>query len=135
MEKTTRDLVIEQIELQERIVAIGLNIVTCGNCGTIILHELSDENILCFGCNRNMSLCDCPDLYYSGMENNYDDSPIVSRPKIIRADVLSVAQDINKHLTDIQISEVLEEYELKVVGSDDNWVSIVEDCIYEVVNR
>jgi hypothetical protein len=64
-----RDIAIRQIELQEKIQASGINIVTCGNCGNALLHEITDETIDCF-CGLTMDLSDCPDLYYNGMENN-----------------------------------------------------------------
>ena len=41
----------------------NINMVTCGNCGTILLHRRGDENITCFGCNHEMALSDCPDYY------------------------------------------------------------------------
>lgn len=67
--KTKREIVIHQIKLQEKIQSAGFNIVECGNCGTVLLHELGGEKIECF-CGCNMDLSDCPDLFYSGMENN-----------------------------------------------------------------
>ena len=63
------EIVERQIELQEKIQNAGFNIVECGNCGTVLLHELGDEEINCF-CGETMTLSDCPDLYYDGMENN-----------------------------------------------------------------
>lgn len=66
-----RDLVIKQIELMDDIRAkANINIVTCGNCGTILLHERDAEEIECFGCKHTMDICDCPDLLYNGIENN-----------------------------------------------------------------
>lgn len=45
----------------------NINIVSCGNCGTILLHELKptnkDNKISCFGCMEEMELCDCPDYW------------------------------------------------------------------------
>lgn len=67
--KTNREIVENQIDLQEKIQSVGFNIIECGNCGTVLLHECSDEEIDCF-CGHTMALSDCPDLYYSGMENN-----------------------------------------------------------------
>ncbi len=67
--KTNREIVIKQIELQEKIQSVGFNIVECGYCGTVLLHEVGDEEIDCF-CGETIALSDCPDLYYSGMENN-----------------------------------------------------------------
>ena len=67
--KNKRNIILHQIELQERIQKIGFNIVTCGNCGEILLHETKDETINCF-CGQTMALSDCTDYWYNGMENN-----------------------------------------------------------------
>lgn len=67
--KTKQEIVLQQIHLQEKIQSAGFNIVECGHCGTVLLHECGDDNIDCFYGNE-MALSDCPDLYYSGMENN-----------------------------------------------------------------
>ena len=66
---SNRQIIEHQIYLQEKIQSAGFNIVECGNCGTVLLHELGDEKIDCF-CGNKMDLSDCPDLFHSGMENN-----------------------------------------------------------------
>ena len=48
------------------------NIVTCGNCGTILLQEISDETIECFFCGHDMDLSDCPDYWYEGCQDNVE---------------------------------------------------------------
>lgn len=74
--KTKREIAINQIDLQEKIQKIGINLVTCGNCGTVLLHETKNETIECF-CGIRQA-CDCPDIWYSGIENNseFDDIEI-----------------------------------------------------------
>ncbi len=67
MEK--RDLILEQIRLQENIKNGGVNLVTCGNCGAVILHATDKETITCYDCESEMDLSDCSDMFYSGMEN------------------------------------------------------------------
>lgn len=83
--KTTREKVIEQIELQEEIQGTsGINIVNCGNCGSVLLHRIvpldmdtSRENydITCPYCDYTSEPCEFPDFLYSGMENSavFDD--------------------------------------------------------------
>ena len=67
--KTKRDLAIEQIRLQEEIQSAGFNIVTCGSCGSILLHRLDDEdNIECFCGEQAKS--DCPDYWYEGCQDS-----------------------------------------------------------------
>lgn len=65
-----------QLELMNEIRAeLNINLVTCGNCGDIILHRMIDlsnfdkENLIkCHSCKYEMDICDCPDLFYNGME-------------------------------------------------------------------
>lgn len=73
--KTTRELAKEQLDLMNDIRAnANINIVTCGHCGTILLHEMKsiyeDNTIICFGCKRNMALSDCPDYWHEGCIEN-----------------------------------------------------------------
>lgn len=60
----------EQVELQLEMQSKGLNIVSCGNCGTILIHKVGKENIVCHDCGEHMSLSDCPDVYYEGMPHS-----------------------------------------------------------------
>ncbi len=73
--KTTRELAQEQLDLMEEIrYFANINIVTCGNCGTILLHDMKPFNennsITCFGCKSKMELSDCPDYWYEGCIEN-----------------------------------------------------------------
>jgi len=62
-------LVRKQIELQNRVIELAnVNIVTCGNCGTVLLHERNDQLINCACCDAVLEQCDCPDLWYNGMD-------------------------------------------------------------------
>jgi hypothetical protein len=73
---TKREWAIKQIEFQERIQAIAkINIVTCGSCGNVMFHEINDTNLLC-ECGFESEPSDFPDLWYSGLENNFLDKPI-----------------------------------------------------------
>lgn len=67
--RSNRDLAIKQIELQEKMQSLGLNLVTCGNCGHVLLHETKNDTIDCF-CGLEMATCDCPDYWYRGMEDS-----------------------------------------------------------------
>lgn len=62
MEK--RSLVIRQLELMDEIRAkANINIVTCGNCGSVILHKTDLEGtVSCHDCGY--------DLFYTGMEES-----------------------------------------------------------------
>lgn len=53
-----------QYELNQKIVNLtGLNLVTCGNCGSIVIHKVTDKKITCPYCNLTSELCDFPDLF------------------------------------------------------------------------
>ena len=69
--KTKREIAEEQIELQFQIQSAGFNIVTCGNCGSILLHETKAESIECF-CGSDMDLSDCPDYWYEGCQDSQE---------------------------------------------------------------
>lgn len=54
-----------QLQLQREVVEkSGINIVTCGNCGSTILHRITDEEIKCPDCGYESEPCDFPDLNY-----------------------------------------------------------------------
>jgi hypothetical protein len=68
---TKRSKVLQQIYLQEKIQKLAdINIVTCGHCGSVVLHDRDAEEIDCPYCDRIMDVCDCPDYLYSNIENN-----------------------------------------------------------------
>ena len=70
--KSKRGLVIDQLALMDDIRAkANINIVTCGNCGNVILHERDlEDTITCYGCKSEMDISDCPDLFYTGIEDS-----------------------------------------------------------------
>ena len=67
--KTKKEIAENQIRIQQEMQNAGFNIVTCGNCGSTLLHEIEDETIECL-CGHDMDLSDCPDLWYKGCQNN-----------------------------------------------------------------
>ena len=42
---------------------LGINIVTCGDCGAVNLHKAGLEEITCEYCNNTSDICDFPDLF------------------------------------------------------------------------
>ena len=55
----------EQLKLQREIIeATGINIVCCGDCGQVLLHKITDEEIECHECGFKSEPCDFPDLNY-----------------------------------------------------------------------
>jgi hypothetical protein len=71
-----------QLELMEEIRdKANINIVTCGSCGTVVLHErvafdgTNDEeiDIQCYDCGFKSEPCDFPDLFYRGWDDYLKD--------------------------------------------------------------
>ncbi len=58
----------EQLNLMREVLnKTDINLVTCGNCGSILLHRIDNEIINCYSCKRDMDTSDCPDYFYEGM--------------------------------------------------------------------
>jgi hypothetical protein len=68
--KTEKQLMLDQITLMEIIRnKANINIVTCGNCETILIHEMKEKKfITCYACENEMDLSHCPDYWYKGMK-------------------------------------------------------------------
>ena len=119
--KTKRELAIKQIELQERSQASGINIVTCGNCGSVLLHEMKlisddefislkdyDNSIECACCKSVMDLSDCPDLWYEGCQNNSE----------FEEDDETYLGNIEKGITNLKVYAIEFGYRLKFYSND-----------------
>ena len=64
-----------QVAIIEEMQHDGYNVVTCGNCGGVILYnkEMKEaESVSCPHCNNENAYADNPDLFYEGMPNQYD---------------------------------------------------------------
>jgi hypothetical protein len=78
--KTIREKLLEQIDLVEELQYIAkINIVNCGNCGSVLLHKIvplkmdrpaEDYDITCPYCDFTSEPCDFPDFLYRGMEHS-----------------------------------------------------------------
>jgi len=133
---TKRQLAEKQIELQNRVLALAsINIVTCGNCGSVLLHDRMDDEIECACCKSVMDICDCPDLWYEGCQNNseFDEEEILTK-HISVEDVVRVAMDLNMNPSIAEINEVLKYYDSEEEENPDmNWSLIVENLLYNCV--
>ena len=107
--KTKRELAIKQIELQERVQTSGINIVTCGHCGSVLLHELNDELIECACCKHKLDQSDCPDLWYEGCQNNSE---------FADEDDETYLGNIEKGITNIKVYGIEYGYRLKFYSND-----------------
>lgn len=133
--KSRRDLVIQQVELMDEIKAkANINLVTCGHCGSVILYSMLDSSIVCYDCKREMDLCDCPDLFYSGMENSslYDEDEPTKEISV--KDVVNVAMDLGMNPSIAEINEVLKYYDSEAEQDETaTWELIVENLLYNCV--
>jgi predicted RNA-binding Zn-ribbon protein involved in translation (DUF1610 family) len=57
-----------QIALQNKAISAGVNIVSCGRCGDVLLADAKAKKIQCPHCDAIMEACDFSDLFYTGME-------------------------------------------------------------------
>ena len=141
--KTRRELAQEQLDLMDEIRATSnINMVTCGHCGTILLHEMrsitDDNTIVCFGCKRTMDLSDCPDYWYTGCIENSEfdeDEPTEElTTEIDVEDVVKVAMDLGLNPSIAEIKEVLKYYDSEVENDPTaSWDLIVENLLYNCV--
>ena len=138
--ETRRELATEQLRLMEVIrVKSNINVVTCGHCGSILLHEMksiNEENdIVCYDCKSELDLCDCPDLWYEGCIENMEFDEDINPPKLISTiDVVNVAIELKMDLSIGQVNEVLRLYPDEVKENPDwNWSEIVENIIYNII--
>ena len=132
--KTKRELAVEQISLQERVISLAkINIVTCGNCGSVLLHELNDETIECACCKQELDQSDCPDLWYEGCQNNAEFEDDLTT-EISFNDVVKVAMDLKMNPSIAEMKEVLKYFDSEVEQDPTaTWELIVENLLYNCV--
>ncbi len=49
-----------------------VNVVTCGTCGDVFLHERHETELKCPHCDAEHDPSDCPDLFYEGWDDFKD---------------------------------------------------------------
>ncbi len=149
--KTRRELAQEQLDLANKMRDNGINMVTCGNCGTILLHETKtineivdeDLHIECFGCRRKMDFSDCPDYWYEGcIENSEfdeDETPTDDdglTKDIGVEDVISVAESLGLNPSVDEIREVLKRFDGEADEDPSGyWELWVEKLLYEIIEE
>lgn len=116
--KTIKEKVLEQIKLQEEIQKVSnINIVNCGDCGSVLLHKISEsEDIVCPYCGFTSEPCDFPDFLYNGME--ISEEPVVTQSLLDDA-VNKITIDLVKKLEYGEEVELNEEYTLYHYTEDD----------------
>jgi len=59
-----------QLDIMRDIQEAGYNIVTCGECGAVMLHDSYQTVLTCPYCEHTSECCDFPDLFYENWEND-----------------------------------------------------------------
>ena len=71
MNKERKEKLARQSDLQWRIQRDAkVNIVNCGSCGSVLLHEINEEDIECPFCGFESEPGDFPDYFYDGFEGS-----------------------------------------------------------------
>ncbi len=146
MNMTRRELAQEQLNLMNVIRAKSkINMVTCGHCGTILLHEMKpmfndDNTLVCFECKRTMALSDCPDYWYDGIIENSEfdeDEPTQEITKEIDVeDVIEVAMRLDMNPSLAEINQVLKYYDYEIEQDPTaTWDLIVENLLHNYITQ
>jgi hypothetical protein len=131
--KTIREKMLEQIDLVEELQSVaGINIVNCGNCGSVLLHRLTplamdtpleDYDITCPYCDFQSEPCDFPDFLYEGMEHSLITDIVLTTLR--ENDTLSIDQAKSVedaiesgYISSSEIYEDFVEYVLETINSD-----------------
>lgn len=129
--KTIKEKVLEQIDLVEELQSVaGINVVNCGNCGSVLLHRIvplvenakdEDYDITCPYCDYTSEPCDFPDFLYSGMENSevFDEPKVTSCSDLLENAISQITIDLLKKLEYGEEIELNEEYTLYHYTEDD----------------
>jgi hypothetical protein len=123
MYKCRRELAQDQLDLMNHIRHYAnVNIVTCGHCGTILLHSTFADEITCYSneCKDRgeMDLSDCPDLWYEGCIDNmeFDDE-----------EKETYLGNLEQGITNIKVYYIDYGYRLKFYSnSNEMWIA---DCL------
>jgi len=68
--KFNRGKLAKQSDLQRLIQRdANVNLVNCGNCGSVLLHKVGVDDIECPFCEFISDPCDFPDYFYDGFRD------------------------------------------------------------------
>ena len=112
-----------QYDLQQEIIEkSGINIVTCGDCGSIILHRIGQTTIVCDSCGFVSEPCDFPDLNVSGTTNEmrHPLTKFVTKQELILEDVFLFGDDAEKMPMTILANSDVRDFPIMFAISKDN---------------
>jgi predicted nucleic acid-binding protein len=149
--KSTRALAQIQLDLMEVIrKKANINMVTCGNCGEILLHKMhtitptSKENdtlIQCFNCKQHIDVHDCPDYWYEGCLDSdtfpeTDGHERMNTNIVTEIDVMYVSERLKLNPSVKEVYEIVKEYPIEAKQNPTStWDLIVEDLLYRIINK
>jgi DNA-directed RNA polymerase subunit RPC12/RpoP len=128
---TIKEKMLEQIDLVEELQSVaGINIVNCGNCGSVLLHRITplamdtpieDYDITCPYCGFTSEPCDFPDFLYQGMESSaeFDEESKADAPDLLEDAVSQITIPLLKRLEYGEEIELNTEYTLYHYTEDD----------------
>lgn len=106
-------LVKNQIELMNNIRQLAsTNLVNCGNCGCVLLHDIKDEEISCPYCEHKSDPCDFPDFIYDGMIkiecNDIDGTTLYVSDKVVVLDTEDLDGDVPQKGQVLTVSKLVD---------------------------
>ena len=72
-----------QLPLLKKIHTQGINVVTCGDCGTVMLVERKEDKHKCFDCGFTEDPSYFPDLFYEGWNDDLNAEEVQEHPSYI----------------------------------------------------
>lgn len=134
--KTKKQIALEQIQIQSDMQAAGFNIVTCGSCGSILLHlirGINESNLIDCFCGQTMSLSDCPDYWYEGLELSKEFEEDYIKYKKINYKIRTLlVEDSSKEQREIKLAPISLYEAMGGEGPfpDDSIEETIDDSIY-----
>ena len=145
---TREEKILEQIELQNRIVLLAnINLVTCGNCGSVMFHEVvvitqdmeeEEYEIECPYCDFKSEPCDFPDFFYDGMDLSVFQEEVVEKAELVadnHTKVLRVVMERYEGLSTLKLAMWEDEDVVLVNLADDLNDELSEEEILVIIRN
>lgn len=114
----------DQTQMTEEIQKLEYNVVTCGDCGDVLIIRTDDDyEIECNHCGFVGESCDYPDLYHNGWEESINPSKVKPMSYEEKIDAIK-SSDVYK--------QVLADSSGGVVYNVDKWATYDADDIIKI---